>query len=157
MTPYVYNLSLMLVWVAITGEVSLSNLSIGFLLGYLVLVFAQTTDPRFSAYVRRLPKLVMFLLGFLKAMVLSNLRVAYDVVTPTHLMRPAIIRMPLDACTPGEITLLANLISLTPGTLSLDVSDQGDALFIHVMYLDDEAETLAELKAFEARLLELMR
>lgn len=157
MTPYVYNLSLMLVWVAVTGDVSLSNLFIGFVLGYLILVFAQTADERFRAYVRRLPKLFKFGLSFLKAMVLSNLRVAYDVVTPTHLMRPAIIRMPLDAETPGEITLLANLISLTPGTLSLDVSAAGDALFIHVMYLDDEAETLAELKAFEARLLDLMR
>lgn len=157
MIPYVYNLSLMLVWVGITGEVSLSNLSVGFLLGYGVLAFALSSDPRFRAYSRRLPRLVRFLLSFLKAMLISNLRVAYDVVTPTHMMRPAIICMPLEARTAGEITLLANLISLTPGTLSLDVDAEGQLLFIHVMYLDDEARTLRELKDLEARMLELMR
>lgn len=52
---------------------------------------------------------------------------------------------------------MANLISLTPGTLSLDVDEDGSALFVHVMYLDDEAETLAQLKTLETRLLELMR
>jgi multicomponent Na+:H+ antiporter subunit E len=157
MTPYVYNLSLMLVWLGITGDVSLPNMGIGFLLGYGILAFALSSDPRFRAYARRLPRLVVFLLSFLRAMLMSNLRVAYDVVTPTHLMRPAIIRMPLAANTPGEITLLANLISLTPGTLSLDVDAEGQALFIHVMYLDNEDETMAELKRLEARLLELMR
>lgn len=157
MIPYVYNLSLMLVWVAITGEVSLPNLFVGFLLGYGILAFALSSDPRFRAYSRKLPRLLRFLVSFLKDMLMSNLRVAYDVVTPTHLMRPAIIRMPLQARTPGEITMLANLISLTPGTLSLDVDPEGEALFIHVMYLDDEAKTLAELKDLERRLLELMR
>lgn len=160
MTPYVYNLSLMLVWVLITGDISIQNLSLGFLIGYGVLAFALTSDAvdsRFRAYVRRLPMAFVFLLRFLKDMLVSNLRVAYDVVTPTHLMRPGIIRMPLEASTPGEITFLANIISLTPGTLSLDVDEEGKALFIHVMYLDDEAVTLAELKSLEARMLELMR
>lgn len=157
MIPYVYNLSLMLVWVLITGEVSLPNLFVGFVLGFLILAFALSSDPRFAAYARRVPRLFRFLLSFLKAMLMSNLRVAYDVVTPTHLMRPAIIRMPLEARTPGEITMLSNLISLTPGTLALDVDPEGQALFVHVMYLDDEAQTLAELKDLEARLLELMR
>ena len=160
MTPYVYNLSMMLVWGLITGDLSLQNLTLGFLIGYGVLAFALTSDemdPRFRAYAKRMPKALVFLLRFLKDMVMSNLRVAYDVVTPTHLMHPAIIRLPLEARTPGEITFLANIISLTPGTLSLDVSDDGKALFVHVMYLDDEAQTLAELKSLEARMLELMR
>ena len=157
MIPYVYNISLTLVWVGITGEVSLTNMGVGFLIGYAILAFALPADPRFRAYARRLPLLVRFLVTFLWDMLRSNLRVAYDVVTPTHLMRPAIIRLPLEAKTPGEITLLANLISLTPGTLSLDVDEAGKALFVHVMYLDDERQTLAELKALERRLLELMR
>ena len=160
MTPYVYNLSLMLVWVLITGDVSLPNLTLGFVMGFGVLAFALASDafdPRFRAYARRVPLAFVFLLRFLKDMLMSNLRVAYDVVTPTHLMRPAIIRMPLEANTPGEITFLANLISLTPGTLSLDVDEDGSALFVHVMYLDDEAETLAQLKTLETRFLELMR
>lgn len=157
MTPLVYNLILMLVWVALTGTVSLGNLAVGFLLGYALLGFALGSDAHFSRYARKIPLLVRFLLRFLGDMVRSNLRVAYDVVTPTHLMRPAIIRMPLEACTPGEITLLANLISLTPGTLSLDVDGPGRALFVHVMYLDDEQATLAELKDLETRLLELLR
>lgn len=157
MIPYAYNIGLTLVWLGVTGVVSLSNMAVGFLLGYGILAFALSSDSRFHAYSRRLPRLLRFLVLFLWDMLRSNLRVAYDVVTPTHLMRPAIIRLPLEAQTPGEITMLANFISLTPGTLSLDVAEDGKALFVHVMYLDDERQTVRELKALERRLLELMR
>ena len=78
-------------------------------------------------------------------------------VTPTHYMKPAVIAVPLDARTEGEIALVANLISLTPGTLSLDVSSDRRVLYLHVMYLDDLEQTRAQIKQFEARVLELLR
>ena len=157
MIGYVFNLMLMLAWAAITGIFSLANLAVGFFIGYLILAFALSDNPHLASYLRKVPQSLGFLLYFLKALLLSNLRVAYDVVTPTHLMRPAVLRMPLEARGAGEITALANLISLTPGTLSIDVDTDKHVMYVHVMYLDGEEETMAGLKDLERRMLELLR
>ncbi len=90
---------------------------------------------------------------FLIELVVANFRVAYDIVTVKHFMRPAILAVPLEARTDFEIALLANLISLTPGTLSLDVSSDRKFLFVHAMYLTEPAD----LKRFEALLLRAIR
>lgn len=157
MTPYAYNLTLALIWAALTADFSAANLAVGALVGFALLSVVLRADPRFTAYRRRLPRLLSFALYFLRELVRSNLRVAYDVITPTHLMRPAIIALPLEARTELEIAALANLISLTPGTLSLQLNDSNTELYVHVMYLDDETETLAGLKDLERRILELLR
>jgi len=157
MIPYAYNLTLAIIWAALTADFSAANIATGFLIGYAMLAFALRADPRFAQYVRRIPRAIAFAGYFLVQLLKSNLRVAYDVITPTHLMRPAIIALPLRANSDAEITALANLISLTPGTLSLQLNDEQTALYVHVMYLDDEAETIAELQDLERRILELMR
>ncbi len=72
-------------------------------------------------------------------------------------MKPGVIAMPLSARTEMEITMVANLISLTPGTLSLDVSDDRKVLYIHAMFLDNEEELRRNLKEMEHRALELFR
>jgi multicomponent Na+:H+ antiporter subunit E len=105
-----------------------------------------------------LPKLVEFLLFMLWEIFYANLRVARDVITPGNYMRPGIVALPLDAKTDGEITLLANLLSLTPGTISLDLSKDRKELYVHVMFLHDVDEVKEQIKSgFERRLLELLR
>ena len=98
-----------------------------------------------------------FLGFFIKELVQANLRVAFDILTPPWHMQPGVIALPLSARTEMEITLVANLISLTPGTLSLDVSDDRKVLYIHAMFLDDEEELRRNLKEMEHRALELFR
>jgi multicomponent Na+:H+ antiporter subunit E len=83
----------------------------------------------------------------------ANLRVGYDVLTVKHYMRPGILAIPLEARTDAEITLLANLITMTPGTLTLDVSSDRKVLFVHAMYLGE----IEAFKKFERRLLRAMR
>lgn len=157
MTAFTWNILLALAWAAIGGEFSGTNLFIGFVLGYLILGLTLRDRPAYSGYLQRVPRFVRFLGFFIRELVLSNLRVAYDVLTPTHYMRPAVIAYPLEAKTDGEITVLANLISLTPGTLSLDVSSDRKVLYLHVMYLDDEQEMRDSIKALETRLLDMLR
>jgi multicomponent Na+:H+ antiporter subunit E len=71
-------------------------------------------------------------------------------------MRPAIVAIPLDLRGDLEITLLANLITLTPGTLSLDVSSDKRVLYVHSMYVTDIAAFRSEIKnGFEKRVKEL--
>jgi multicomponent Na+:H+ antiporter subunit E len=157
-STFLWNIFLALTWVAITEQFTGPNLVIGFVLGYVILGFARATVATDSPYFRKVWQLVSFLLYFLTEMLLANLRVAYDVVTPTYYMRPAVVEIPLDAKTDLEITLLAMFITLTPGTLSLDVSTDRRVLYIHAMFAADPEALRHEIKqGFERRLLELLR
>jgi multicomponent Na+:H+ antiporter subunit E len=105
---------------------------------------------------RRLAAVIRLMLLFLWQIVLANLRVAYDVLTPRHHMRPGIIALPLDVGSDVEITLLANLITLTPGSLSLEVSVDHKVLYVHAMYIDDVEALQRRIKgSLERRILEM--
>jgi multicomponent Na+:H+ antiporter subunit E len=159
MNIFLWNVLLAVTWAVATGEFTLANLTIGFGLGYLVLLFARRTIGR-STYFAKVPQVVSFFFFYVWQLILSNLRVAYDVVTPTHYMRPGVIAVPLDAKTDAEITLLANLITLTPGTLSLDLSPDRGVLYVHTMYIDQDDVERARRQIkdnLERRVLELLR
>lgn len=157
MTGFFFNIFLSLVWALANGRISLMNLITGFILGYGVLWLAQPL-MRPSRYFQRFPIAVRFAGFFLWQLLLSNLRVAYDVITPRLYMQPGIVAVPLDAETDQEITLLASLITLTPGTLSLDVSEDRRTLYVHAMFVDSPDRVRDSIKnGFERRLLELIR
>ena len=91
-------------------------------------------------------------------MLIANLRVAYEVLTPRYQMRAAIIAIPLDAESDLEITVLANLITLTPGTLSLDVSPDRKTLYIHAMHVRDVEKFRNDIKVrLERRVMEVFK
>ena len=157
MTYFIFNILLAFVWALANGQISLQSLALGFALGYGVLWFAQPLMGA-SRYFQRLPAAVRFAGFFLWQLFLSNIRVAFDVITPRLYMRPGIVAVPLAARTDQEITLLANLITLTPGTLSLDVSEDRRTLYVHVMFVDTPDNVRDNIKnGFERRLLELIR
>lgn len=111
-------------------------------------------------YFRKLPRLLEFIAFVIKELIMSSLRVAYDVLTPTSHLNPAIIAIPLDAESDREIVALAVLITLTPGTLSLRVSDDRSTLYVHEMYVDDNDVEEARRKikdGYERRILLLSR
>jgi multicomponent Na+:H+ antiporter subunit E len=152
-----WNLLLALTWVAATGVFTFTNLTVGFILGFMVLFFTRRIvgAPRYVTKVRQVIGLVFF---FLWELLLANLRVAYDVLTPRHRMVPGVIAIPLEARSDSEITILSNLITLTPGTLSLDVSADRKVLYIHAMYIDDPESVRQKIKnGFERRILEVLR
>ncbi|HEX9787585.1 MAG TPA: Na+/H+ antiporter subunit E [Candidatus Binatia bacterium] len=159
MNGLLWNILLALVWVGMTGDFTPGNFVIGFALGLLILFFARrvVATPNYLVKIVQAAELFVFVLWEL---ILANLRVAYDVMTPGYRMRPGVVGIPLDARTDAEITLLANLITLTPGTLSLDVSTDRRVLYIHVMYIDNDDldEVRRKIKnGFERRVLEVLR
>lgn len=154
---FLWNLMLAFAWLALTGQFNPVNFVAGFTLAYLVLWLARPV-LKSSNYFLKIPQIVSFTLFFLWQLVLSNLRVAYEVVTPPHSMRPGIVAVPLDVKTEAAITLLANLITLTPGTLSLDVSADRRVLYVHSMYVDNVEQFRREIKeGFERRVLEVFQ
>ena len=141
----ILNLLLALAWAAVTGEMSATNLIAGFTIGFVVLyLFSRVAGD--SQYVFRVRKIFGFTLYFLWELLVATLRVAVDIVTPQHLMKPAILAISIEGRSPAEITLLANVITLTPGTLSLDVSPDGKTLFVHVMYANDVEKARREIE-----------
>jgi multicomponent Na+:H+ antiporter subunit E len=157
MTGAIWNLLLALAWVILSGDFSGVNLVVGLVFGYITLVLIEPQVDALAGYPARVPRILKFLGFFIKELVQANLRVGFDILTPPWHMKPGVIAMPLEARTELEITMVANLISLTPGTLSLDVSDDRKVLYIHAMFLDDEEELRRNLKEMEYRALELFR
>lgn len=141
----------------IMGQVNMMGFISGFVIGYLAL---WITQPLYgpSRYFLRVVKLLKLTVSFLWLLLVSNFRVLWDIITPYDSSKPAVIGIPLDAKTDFEIMLLANLISLTPGSLSLDVSRDRNMLYVHIMFLDDIEEARREIKEkIEKRLLEVIR
>ncbi|MBN1220685.1 MAG: Na+/H+ antiporter subunit E [Anaerolineae bacterium] len=138
-----------------TGQFTLSNFVVGFGLGFALLWLSQRVMGR-SIYFRKVPQIINFIGFFIWELILANLRVAYDVVTPRHYMRPGVVAIPLDVTSDAEIVLLANLITLTPGTLSLDISDDRHTLYVHAMHIDDLEQFRRDIKeGFERRVQEV--
>lgn len=150
------NILLTLIWVALTGALTPANFLVGFILGYVMLwLVGRTTED--SNYFARVPRAVGLALFFLWELILANLRVAYSVLTSPRGLRPGVVAVPIDLQTETEITLLANLISLTPGTLSLDISKDRKTLYLHAMHVEDPDQLRREIKeGFERRLREVL-
>ena len=154
---FLMNLLLSFIWVALTGQMNYSNFVFGYLLGFGVL-FIMNRNERDQRYFYRVPKIVSFFFFFLYELIKANVQVAYDVITPKYFFKPGIVRYPVNATTDFEINLLATFISLTPGTLIMDISDDKKAIYIHVMYLKDEEAFIRSLKTgVERKLLEILR
>lgn len=154
--PFLMNILLTLVWVALTGSYNPANFAFGLILSFLILwLMARGKDTR---YFLRVPKIIAFMFYYLFQMVKANLQIAFDVVTPHYFMRPGIVGLPLDAETDFEITMLSNMISLTPGTLVVDLSSDRKTMYVHVMYLKSREDFIKTIKAgMEKRLLEILR
>jgi multicomponent Na+:H+ antiporter subunit E len=186
-STFLFNILLAVTWGMATGQFTVPNLALGFALGYLILRFSQRVlGP--SPYFAKVSQVVRFVLRYFWDLLLANLRVAYDVLVPgafaskggirvastaprradslraplapASYVCPGVVAIPLDARTDAEITLLANLITLTPGSVTLDLSEDRRVLYVHAMYIDDgdiEAYRRSIKEGLERRVLELLR
>lgn len=157
MARYLKNILLALVWAALTGSFTLANFAFGLLLGAvaLYLVREQIGPPRsFNRGGRILSLAVLFIYELL----LSGWRVARLVMSRKMDLQPGIFAYPLKVDRDFEITLLANLITLTPGTLSVDVSADRRVLFVHAIDCSDADKAVRDIRdGFERKILEAFR
>ena len=146
MNMFILNIALAIIWAALWGSPTLTMLMAGYVLGFFTLWFASPVFGMRRSYFLRSWRVVRLILYFLYELVMSSVRVAYDVLTPNDYSTPAILEMPLDVKTDFQILLITNLISLTPGTLSLDVSSDRKTLTFHAMYADNPEALISEMK-----------
>ncbi|NWG18985.1 MAG: Na+/H+ antiporter subunit E [Chloroflexi bacterium] len=143
---FLLNILLAIAWSALSGQFGPIDLAFGFALGYLILwPFRHWLNG--ERYYTKVPMIIRFVVYVLWEIILANLNVAKAVLlTPKERLRPGIVALPLDIRSDAEITMLANLITLTPGTLSLDVSTDRRCLYVHAMEIGDPHEFRQSIK-----------
>jgi multicomponent Na+:H+ antiporter subunit E len=157
MRALVLNLVLALVWAGFIGEITPSKLAVGFIFGYLLMWWLRRLVGR-TTYFEKVPQILSFVLFFIKEFVISNVRVARDVISLKRNSRPGIVAVPLDIRSDFEITLLATLLALTPGTFAMDVSNDRKTMYIHAMFVTDPDLLRKSIKdGLERRIMELFR
>lgn len=158
---FLMNIMLTFVWVALTGHLNYANFFFGFALGFFILWLIDSrrnTKSNDRKYFNRVPKIIKFFLMITYDLLKANIAVTYEVVTPRLNMKPGIVQYTMDAKTDFEITMLSNLISLTPGTLIIDVSEDKKVLYIHAMHLSNKEKFIENIKnRIEKKLLEILR
>jgi multicomponent Na+:H+ antiporter subunit E len=149
------NIMLAIAWGAVTGSFTVLNLAFGFALGGISLILIRDQVGSLNRF-RRAFGATVLAFTFVWELVKSSVNVAILVLSPWRELRPAIIAFPLSVKSDAEITLLANMITLTPGTLSMDVSDDRSTLFVHAIDAPDPDAVIADLKgSFEAQIMKV--
>ncbi len=151
------NVFLALIWTALTGTVSPANLLLGFGLGFGFLWLAHRPLGS-SPYFAGAWKMVELAAYFAWELMRASLQLAYHVASPNRHIQPAVLLVQLDLSDEVEMTLLANLVTLTPGTLTLEVSKEQRWIAVHVMDARDLDAARHHIKqGFERRILEISR
>lgn len=149
-------LILTITWVLLQNELTAGMLVFGFILGILIpwgtSIWWPDTPKSF-----RVIRMIRYSFVVVWDIIVANLQVAWIVLTvPANKLKPAWIVVPLRLRQPEAITMLAGTITLTPGTVSADLSDQGSCLLVHVLHTDDPDGIRDDIiNRYEARLLEI--
>ncbi len=151
------SLVLLAVWLLLANDASPGNLLLGALLGWGISLLIGRRLWLRPMQLRR-PDLMVRLAGcVLFDIVQANLEVAVLVLGPVARMRPAFIQVPLDLEHEMALTALIGIVSLSPGTLCAELSDDRRTLLIHVLHLQDEAALIGTIKSrYEAPLKEII-
>lgn len=136
------------VWVALWGDLSVANVVWGAVLGLATLRLLPVTHKAHRLPIRLVP-LARFGLFFAWSLVKASAIVAWEVVTPRNDINEGIVAIPLRTTSPGLMTLIGNAISLTPGTLTLEVRRQPATLYVHVLHLRDIEDVRADIHRLE--------
>jgi multicomponent Na+:H+ antiporter subunit E len=146
-------------WLAVVGGFTLPNLLLGLAIAVFV-IFLLRHRLRQPVSLRKLVAILSLALFFLRELLLSAFAVARLAVSPALRSRlsPAIVAFPLTVRSEAEITLLANLITLTPGTLTIDVAADHTCLYVHALTLRSrQALVEAIATGLEKRIIEVFR
>jgi multicomponent Na+:H+ antiporter subunit E len=111
---------------------------------------------RLWSFLRHIPPYAWFVVVFLRELIIANAIVAREVLTPGLRLEPAIIRVPTSCTTDVQMMLLANTITMTPGTLSLEVDTESRDLYVHGLFVRDRERFIAGIHDLERVLLKAL-
>jgi len=146
------SLLLALAWAALQGEITLANLLVGYVIGYVILALLAKGGVLPATLTSRTIRAAELTGFFVRELVVANVRVASDVLRSGARIRPAVVAVPLDVTSDGEILLLSMLINITPGSVTLDLSNDRRTLYVHVMHMRSAEKSRRDIKdGFERR------
>lgn len=146
-------MTLVILWAILQDEVTPANLCFGMIIAGIISYLMRASPPPIPT---RPLIFIKFSIYMLIQLIKSNLRIAIQVLSIKPSYYPGIIKFELATQNEDQTIWLANMISLTPGTLILDVSDDQKALYVHVMFLKDPEQAQEELKDLEKHVMELL-
>ena len=141
------NLLLAIVWTFLYGDFSTGNLLVGFLVGLIGIAFSRPVLGG-QRYIHSVVGVVRLTVAFLRELVVANVHLARDILRPVPQFRPGFVRFDAADLGPAQTVLLANLVSLTPGTVSVDLDERGDTLVVHTLYAHDPASVRQGIRRF---------
>jgi multicomponent Na+:H+ antiporter subunit E len=146
------NILLAFAWAALQGDITSTNLLVGYVVGYAILALLEKGRVMPSTLASRTGHAIGLAGFFVWQILLANVRVAADVLRPRTGIQPGVVAIPLDVTTDGEILLLSMLINITPGSVTIDLSEDRRTLYVHVMHVTSAEATRREIKdGFERR------
>ncbi|MFD1927558.1 Na+/H+ antiporter subunit E [Sporosarcina siberiensis] len=149
------NFFIALVWMFMSSSLNAATFVIGYIIGF-VLIFMMRRFFKNKLYTVRLWAAFKLTLIFFRELTLSNISVLLLVIKPKLNIKPMIFAMPTELEHDWEITLLSSLITLTPGTIVINVSDDQNTLYIHAIHVDDVDEAIDSIKnSFEKAIKEV--
>ena len=147
MSLFLLNIILAVSWAALTGNFTMTGLSTGAAIGFAALWFAAPLfEDNGGGYFKRVYKWIKLIVLFHWELIVSSIYVVWDVLTPGHRAKPGVICVPLTVKGEAEVLLVTNLISLTPGTLSMDVTEDCNTLIVHAMFAHDADQIRADIE-----------
>ncbi len=149
------SIGILLLWLVLARAYTLNSLLFGLLLGVALplLTAAFLTDlPR----VHKPLKALLFFLIVCRDIIVANWEVALLVLGPLHRIEPRFVTVPLSTSDPFIATLVGSVVSLTPGTVTVDIDMEQRLMLVHGLRITDAAGTIAGIKArYEAPLMEI--
>ncbi|MBE1866948.1 Na+/H+ antiporter subunit E [Bacillus subtilis] len=151
------NVFLAFCWIFLSNSPSAAGFITGYILGMLSLFFFRRFFTR-QFYLWKLFSIIKLCFIFIKELYLANVSVMKSVLSPKLNIRPGIFAFKTELTKDWEITLLSLLITLTPGTLVMDISDDRTILYIHAMDIEDAEKAIFDIReSFEKAIQEVSR
>lgn len=141
MSFFALNLVLALIWLFLTGSFTLPNLLFGLLIGFVAIALARPYLDS-GGYLRSVRGGFRFVRRFGQEVLVANLQLARDLLRVQMPFVPGIVAFETEGLSPAEVVVLANMISLTPGTLAIDTDEAGRIIYIHSLYAGDREALL---------------
>ncbi len=96
--------------------------------------------------IKKILSLIGFMLFYIKEVVKTNFIVAMEVLTPTHYMKPGIIQINVESLTDRQLLIFCNLLTMTPGSMVVDVDPEKKFILVHILYLESEEAATKEIE-----------
>ncbi|WP_431028695.1 Na+/H+ antiporter subunit E [Lysinibacillus sp. LZ02] len=156
---FILNLFIAALWFLLKDDpnANFSNFVAGFLVG-VVILYAMHRFFGTRFYLRRVAKILKLILLFIQELVLSSMSVLRWVLSPKLTITPGIFTYKTQLKGDWQVTTLALLLTLTPGSVVMEVSEEGDLFYIHAMDLEEAQDSIVRsIGKFERAILEVTR